>query len=104
MTLTGIPELIVQLLDKLVGNAVEFSSESDAIRVRLTVDSDDAVLRVINSGPSLPDEMSDQLFDSMISVRESQSSDNSHLGLGLYIARIITDFHGGTIRLSKGTS
>ncbi len=99
--LTGISELMVQLLDKLVSNAVEFSSEVDPIKIRLTIESDDAVLRIINNGPQLPQGMSGQLLDSMVSVRASQPGNKSHLGLGLYIARIITDFHGGTIRLSN---
>ena len=95
--LSGIPDLIAQLLDKLVSNAVEFSTGQNPIKIRLTVDEGIAILRVINDGPGLPLEMRDKLFDSMVSVRASHDSSNSHLGLGLYIARIITDFHGGTI-------
>jgi signal transduction histidine kinase len=98
--LTGNPDLIAQLLDKLMSNAVEFSNKQDAVKVRLTFDQDDALLRVINDGPSLPIEMQDQLFDSMVSVRKEYDGNTSHLGLGLYIAKIITQFHGGTIKVS----
>jgi len=93
--LTGIPDLLAQLLDKLVNNAIEFSEPDNPIKLRLTTEKDTALLRVINDGPGLPVEMRDKLFDSMISVRHTYSG--SHLGLGLYIARIIADFHGGTI-------
>ena len=54
-------------------------------------------LSVINQGPPLPETMRDDLFDSMVSVRGSRS-DRPHLGLGLYIVRLIADFHDGRVR------
>lgn len=95
--LSGLPELIAQMLDKLVGNAVEFSHPGQPVRIRLTLEDRQAVLRVINSGPRLADDVEGRLFDAMISVRRDKDSTESHLGLGLYIAGLIADFHGGTI-------
>ncbi|MEX0976901.1 MAG: ATP-binding protein [Woeseia sp.] len=91
----GSPELIVQMLDKLVDNAVDFSAPGDAIAIRLTTADQIAVLSVTNPGPPLPARMRSQLFDSMVSVRGEES--DRHLGLGLYIARLIAVGHGGTI-------
>jgi K+-sensing histidine kinase KdpD len=51
---------------------------------------------VANEGPLLPESMQQQLFDSMVSVRES--SERVHLGLGLHIVRLIVDFHEGSVR------
>lgn len=92
---TGSPEMITQMLDKLVDNAVDFSSDNDLIEVRLEGAGDRAVVAVINPGPPLPERMRSQLFDSMVSVRSSES--DHHLGLGLYIAKLIAEGHGGTI-------
>lgn len=101
LTITGIPELIVQLMDKLIGNATEFSTANSTIGIRLTKENDEAVIRVINEGPALPDAMRDKLFDSMISVRQNRDASSSHLGLGLYIAKVITHFHGGKINIKN---
>ena len=98
---TGIPDLIAQLFDKLISNAVEFSLPDAAIKVRLTIEHETAVLRVMNEGPGLPENMRENLFDSMVSVRRRYDGNSSHLGLGLYIAKVITEFHGGEIKLSN---
>jgi two-component system, OmpR family, sensor histidine kinase ChvG len=94
----GVPEYIAQLLDKLVDNAVEFSYSNEPIQVFCRTLRDHAVFKISNAGPYLPAEMKDRLFDSMISVRSQEKQRQPHLGMGLHIARIITDFHGGQIR------
>ncbi len=96
----GLPELISQLMDKLVGNAIEFAAAGTPVRVRLTLEEDHAVIRVINEGPALPAD-ADHLFDSMISIREGDAGGEAHLGLGLYIARLIAEFHGGDITIEN---
>jgi dedicated sortase system histidine kinase len=93
--LQGSPELVVQMLDKLVNNAVDFSSEGDTITVRLERQANSLQLSVHNPGPLLPERMRSQLFDSMVSVRPGDAG--KHLGLGLYIARLIAEGHGGSV-------
>jgi K+-sensing histidine kinase KdpD len=96
--LNGVPEYIAQLLDKLVANAVEFSSIGQPIIVYCRTLRDHAILKISNCGPFLPEEMKERIFDSMISVRPQEKQKEPHLGMGLHIARLITDFHGGQIR------
>ena len=91
----GSPELIIQMLDKLAYNAVDFSSAGDEIRVSLDNDPDGVELSISNPGPPLPDNMRTQLFHSMVSVRHGDGE--RHLGLGLYVARLITEGHNGFI-------
>jgi dedicated sortase system histidine kinase len=97
----GAPDLAAQLLDKLVENAVDFSRAGTPVRVSLEVAAGVAALTVANRGPQLPDKMRTRLFESMISVRESPAAATPHLGLGLYVARLIAEFHGGTIAASN---
>ncbi|MFO1322530.1 MAG: ATP-binding protein [Burkholderiales bacterium] len=95
----GAPELIAQLLDKLVANAVEFAA-GGAIDVRVARDAGDVALTVANDGPPLPADMQGRLFESMVSVRGGRDPGAGvpHLGLGLYIVRVIAQFHRGAAR------
>jgi len=92
---SGSPELLIQMLDKLVDNAVGFSAVGDTITVGLESVERDLILSVTNPGPPLPDRMRSQLFDSMVSLRDGEGS--RHLGLGLYVAKLIAEGHGGII-------
>jgi signal transduction histidine kinase len=94
----GAPDLLAQMLDKLVENAVDFAASGTSVRVSLIVEENKAVLRVENHGPALPDAIRESLFDSMVSLRGERSGGEPHLGLGLYIARLIAEFHGGALR------
>jgi len=90
-------DLFFQMLDKLVGNAVEFSQPDNAITINL-IDKTNAIeLQVINTGPALPEELLDDLFNSMVSIRAERKDTGPHLGLGLFVARLIAEFHNGTI-------
>jgi len=94
--LSGSPELLIQMLDKLVDNAVDFSAPGDVIMIGLALVEDRLEISVTNPGPPLPEHMRTQLFDSMVSMRSGENT--RHLGLGLYVARLIAEGHGGKIR------
>ncbi|VUX55383.1 putative Sensor histidine kinase [uncultured Woeseiaceae bacterium] len=91
----GSPELVIQMLDKLADNAVDFSTVGDEIQVALDSNPEYAEISIFNPGPSLPDNMRTQLFHSMVSVRHGDGK--RHLGLGLYVARLIAEGHNGSI-------
>lgn len=90
----GSPELIVQMLDKLVDNAVDFSADRGTISIVLREEADCADLSVANQGPPLPPEAAAKLFESLWQSR-SENDKRPHFGLGLYIVRLIAEFHGG---------
>ncbi|PSU36246.1 proteobacterial dedicated sortase system histidine kinase [Photobacterium lutimaris] len=95
----GAPDYLAQMLDKLISNAVDFSLDEQPIEVTLSQVASQACLIVSNKGPLLPDDMNDQLLNSMVSVRTQSQQSKPHLGLGLFIARLITDYHQGKILL-----
>lgn len=103
ITLTGAPELFAQMLDKIIANAIDFSEEKSAITIKVVQIEKGFSVQIINLGASLPDKMQHQLFDSMVSVRHSASRDQAHLGLGLFIAKIIAQYHQGQISIKNLT-
>jgi signal transduction histidine kinase len=99
----GIPDAIAQMLDKLVENADDFAPDGTAIRVSLARRGAVAQLAVENDGPPLPEAARARLFESMVTVREGASSgEGAHLGLGLYIVRLVAEFHGGRVAALDG--
>ncbi len=92
VSLTGAPDLIVQMLDKLIDNAVDFSPAGSTITVRMRDEGAAALIEVDNVGPPLP--LEGRVFESLWQSRPG-SDGLPHLGLGLYIVRLIAEFHGG---------
>ncbi|MFK7962399.1 MAG: ATP-binding protein [Burkholderiaceae bacterium] len=98
-----VPETIAQALDKLVSNAADYAEPGTPIVLELAPApagplapmGGGYLIAVRNQGPALPAQMNASLFDSMVSVRGEGTDDQSHLGLGLYLVRLIAEFHGG---------
>jgi two-component system sensor histidine kinase ChvG len=91
----GAPDLIVQLLDKLIENAVDFCPQGGTVTVRLERVQANYCLQVANDGPLIPEALMGRLFESLFEQREG-GDDKPHFGLGLYIVRLVAEFHGGT--------
>src|SRR2546423_691062 len=94
VAIRGAPDLIVQMLDKLIDNAVDFSPAGAPITVRLRLDAQAAVIEVDNPGPALPAHVQGRVFESLWQSRAGADS-RPHFGLGLYIVRLIAEFHRG---------
>lgn len=97
VAITGSGFRVEQLLDKLVDNAVAFSPEGSEILLELRVSDDRVRLSVSNEGPLIPDDMHERVFDSMVSTRGSVAVDRPHLGIGLYVVRLILEHMGGRV-------
>ncbi len=101
-TINGVPDLLAQMLDKIISNAVDFHCESSPVILALSEQKNMIRLSLTNKGKILPDAMRENLFESMVSVREKRG-DAPHLGLGLYIVRMIVEFHRGRVEANNLT-
>jgi signal transduction histidine kinase len=89
------PDLIAQALDKLVDNAVSLGPPDVQVTISLARQDGDCLLGVANTGTRLPDISHEQLFDSLVSIRDRKAG-RSHLGLGLHIVKLVAEAHGGS--------
>jgi signal transduction histidine kinase len=98
LPLHGAPELIAQALDKLLDNALSFTPEHGWLRLGLRAIDGGAEIELANQGPPLPAAMQGRLFDSLVSLRDKATpGDAPHLGLGLYVVRLVAERHGGSV-------
>ena len=86
----------VDELDKIVDNAIDFHRANSPIKVQLDTHREFLQISVANRGPVLPSDSEKSLFDSMVSHRGPQNQ--LHFGLGLYVVRVIAEYHGGHVR------
>ncbi|MFC1505307.1 ATP-binding protein [Thermodesulfobacteriota bacterium] len=87
---TQIEEVILNLLNN-AADALRNSTDEKRIMVMTAVDRECVTLRVIDSGPGLPDNYKDKIFDPFFTTKPDST------GIGLSICRRIIVDHGGTL-------
>ncbi len=87
---------LIQLLDKVVSNAVEHSDNSGPIGISVEQRGMEALLTVTNTGDALPPDKS-AIFDLFVSLRSAERKTAENFGLGLYIVKLIAESHGGRV-------
>jgi two-component system sensor histidine kinase GlrK len=97
------PEKLRSILDNLLGNAVKFTPGGGTISVLARANGREAIIEVIDTGPGVPIEERDSIFDSFFRGRAKASGRIEGTGLGLAIAREFTEAHGGRISVVSGT-
>ena len=92
-------EKLRSILDNLIGNAVKFTPSGGVISVALRSIGDEAVIDVLDTGPGIPSEEKESIFESFFRGGAKASGPIEGTGLGLAIAREFVEAHGGRIRV-----
>ncbi|WP_248743047.1 MULTISPECIES: sensor histidine kinase [unclassified Pseudomonas] len=91
-----------QLLQNLIGNALQHGSNPREVIVTLRGENDAVHLSVHNYGEPIPDEAIGTIFDPLVrSADEELGQPSTSLGLGLFIVKEVVTAHGGTIEVSS---
>lgn len=88
---------LAQIVGNLLTNAAKFTEPSGAIWLRLRADAAWAELQVTDEGCGIDAELIPHIFDQFVQARQQLQRAAGGLGLGLAIARSLTQLHGGTI-------
>lgn len=89
-----------QALINLLTNAVQYRAREHPIRVSAFEEKDEIIIQVQNQGPIIPQDSLEAIFNPLVQLaREGHEGrrPSTSLGLGLFIAREITEAHNGTI-------
>jgi signal transduction histidine kinase len=92
---------IFQLLDNLISNAIKFTPEGGQIELRAAQTESGCVLEVADTGIGLSPGDTERVFDRFFRSKRATNRQIQGAGLGLFIARAITDAHGGTITVTS---
>jgi signal transduction histidine kinase/ActR/RegA family two-component response regulator len=88
---------LIQIVMNLVQNAVKFTPEDGSIMVTVRQENQMlAEVSVRDTGPGIPPEFLDQVFDPFFRIKQARSGTKG-LGLGLSIVRTLVELQGGTI-------
>ena len=92
---------IKQLLIILIDNAIKYSSPGTTVLINCKNENNSCILSVEDQGTGIPDSEKERVFERFYRF-EKNNGRNDGRGLGLAIARFITESHGGVIYVDKG--
>ncbi|WP_010275128.1 sensor histidine kinase [Paenibacillus senegalensis] len=90
-----------QMLDNVLGNSMRFTPPGGTILWRITLEENQAVMEVEDSGPGFAAKDMSYLFQKFYQGDPSRTRNKGHAGLGLYIVKTLAEKHGGTASLSN---
>ena len=90
---------LAQVLNNLIDNAISFSPAGGLVEIRVDRRESDVVIEVADSGPGVPPEARDAIFERFYSERTEGQDYGQHSGLGLSIAKAIVDALDGRIEV-----
>ena len=91
------PERLRQLLDHLLQNALKFSPPSAGIMVTISANADEARVAIRDHGVGLSADDMKELFTRYGRIRDARTANVPGMGLGLYLAKLISEAHGGDL-------
>jgi two-component system CheB/CheR fusion protein len=91
------PMRLQQIIANLLGNAAKYTPRDGKVTLTLTSEEGDAVIRVRDTGPGLPKNMLDSVFDLFVQAGHTLDRAGGGIGVGLTLVRSLVTMHAGTV-------
>ena len=88
---------IEKVLINLIGNALKFTPAGGSVSVLWALESEFVRISVQDTGPGIPEDAQDRLFDRFVQADDSASRKHGGTGIGLSLVKEITELHGGIV-------
>lgn len=89
---------LVQILTNLLNNAAKYTPEGGQVRLELEADSAQVLIRVIDNGIGIAEELHTRVFELFTQAERTSDRAQGGLGLGLALVRSLVELHGGNVR------
>lgn len=90
-------QVILRVIANFVGNASKFTPREGQIRVQVSMDESGPRVAVSDTGPGIPAQALDTLFDKFSQVEAAQQQSQRSSGLGLTFCKLAVEAHGGRV-------
>ncbi len=101
MAVRGDSNRLMQVVVNLLSNAANYSPSQSKVKLVVSMEGDQAVLRVIDHGVGIELELQSRIFDLFVQSEQRLDRSRGGLGVGLSLAKSIVELHGGTIEVNS---
>ena len=101
-TIFGDEARMGQVFTNLIGNAIKFTPNNGEVSIRVRVDGSLLHVEVIDTGPGIPAEERQKVFDKFYQLSDISTRQQGGSGLGLSITKSIVEAHGGKLWIDDG--
>ena len=91
-----------QVFTNLIGNAIKFTPNNGEVSVKVEADGNLLHVEVIDTGPGIPPEERQKIFDKFYQLSDISTRQQGGSGLGLSISKSIVEAHGGKLWIDDG--
>lgn len=88
---------VEKVLINLIGNALKFTPAGGSVSVLWALETEFVRISVQDTGPGIPEDAQDRLFDRFVQADDSASRKHGGTGIGLSLVKEITELHGGIV-------
>lgn len=88
---------LLQIIENLLANAAKYTSPGGQLRLSLTKEDGEAVLRVADNGNGIPPHMLESIFEMFVQGEDTLDRTQGGMGIGLTLVRTLVNLHGGQV-------